>query len=182
MRESEPADPRARAEAAYRCFEREVFAFALRLVAGRREEAEDVVQDVFLRLIVACDRAQSTPSLAWLRGVARNVVRERRRREQRLLPLVHLSAESALVELQVDDDPIVELQRKETERILKQALDGLPAGSLEILRCSIEGRTMRSIAEERHQHLDRIESALRRARTVLRSSLHGVLEPRKSPF
>lgn len=58
-----------------------LYAIALRLCAGRPDEAEDAVQVAWLRAARRLDRFEWRSSLAtWLTGIAINCVREARRR------------------------------------------------------------------------------------------------------
>jgi RNA polymerase sigma-70 factor, ECF subfamily len=57
-------------------------AYALRLLAGDRFQAEDVVQETFLRAWRHADRLRGTTARAWLFTVARRIVIDRHRRRE----------------------------------------------------------------------------------------------------
>jgi len=63
-------------------YEREVFAYALRLT-GRRHDAEDVFQDTLLAAFRAWPPPRRGNERAWLYRIATNKVIDRRRREAR---------------------------------------------------------------------------------------------------
>ncbi len=81
-----PPDDAARVAEVARLYERhkaEVFRLALRYGAGRRDFAEDVLQDVFFRLFEALGRLEARTDLSrWLYRVTANVSISRIRREK----------------------------------------------------------------------------------------------------
>jgi RNA polymerase sigma factor (sigma-70 family) len=83
-------------EQLYRWFERPVFTLALRLT-GRREEAQDVLQDTMLKLFdkVAEFRGDS-PFWGWLRQIAVNEALMKLRKRQRLEYVEELPEPDAL--------------------------------------------------------------------------------------
>ncbi|MCI0461582.1 MAG: sigma-70 family RNA polymerase sigma factor, partial [Gemmataceae bacterium] len=100
---------------------------------GDRQEAEDLAQDVFLRLYRSRQRYEPRAKFAtWLfhisKNVARNALRSRRRR-----PCMRLSAvcgaggdsptEGALVDC--SGSPLVPLERSELARVVRAAVSGL---------------------------------------------------------
>src|SRR4051794_2040377 len=99
---------------------------------GDRQEAEDLAQDVFLRLYRARKRYQPRAKFAtWLfhitKNVARNALRSRRRRS-----CVRLGAALAGQEAEVerllgdgDDSPSRPLERSELARVVRTAVSGL---------------------------------------------------------
>jgi RNA polymerase sigma-70 factor (ECF subfamily) len=70
-------------------FEREIFAYALRLT-GNRAEADDVFQETFLAAFRAWPPPRSGNERAWLYRIATNKVIDRARRARRLVPIADL--------------------------------------------------------------------------------------------
>jgi len=69
--------------------EREIFAYALRLV-GDRDDADDVYQETFLAAFRAWPPARRGQERAWLYRIATNKVIDRARRAKRLVRLADL--------------------------------------------------------------------------------------------
>src|SRR5215472_4094062 len=67
----------------YRRYHRPLLAFVLRLTAGDKEQAEDIVQETMLRAWRHCDQlnpAERSP-MPWLTTVARRIVIDQQRRK-----------------------------------------------------------------------------------------------------
>ena len=69
--------------------EREIFAYALRLV-GNRDDADDIYQETFLAAFRAWPPPRGGNERAWLYRIAPNKAIDRARRERRVVPLVDL--------------------------------------------------------------------------------------------
>jgi RNA polymerase sigma factor (sigma-70 family) len=121
---------------------RRLYTFCYRLT-GSRESAEDVVQDVFLRIIAYRRSFRPGSSFVmWALTIARNAAARRGRRESRLEQLAdenEVPGESR--------DPIEVLEREiETER-LERALASLDEDTRELLLLArFEGRSYADIA------------------------------------
>jgi RNA polymerase sigma factor (sigma-70 family) len=93
---------------------------------GCTSAAEDVAQDVFTGLLGHL--ARFDPDRAglgsYLFGIVRNLARQRRRRDGRLLPLSHLDT-STLTALHADPRAILEGQ--ESAATVRRVVNGLPA-------------------------------------------------------
>lgn len=72
---------------------------------GRREDAEDMAQEVFLRMIAALDRYQErgVPFRAWLMQIAANLARDLYRRRSVSAPAISIDLPG--FDLPADDDP-----------------------------------------------------------------------------
>lgn len=142
-------------------------AFAWRML-GDREEAEDVVQDSFLRLWKHARRWK--PGAArfstWLYQVAANGCRDRLRKRR------DHSAEA--VDWLVDDTPggREQLQQAERDAVVQQAVNELPDRQREALLLShYDGMGNPDIAAVLEVSVEAVESLLARARRRLRDEL-----------
>lgn len=108
---------------------RPVFGFFYRMT-GNRELSEDLVQDVFLRILRYRDTYQPQTSFtAWMYGIARNALIDNMRKKR-----PESSWEDGLPELQSSEQPVDERLRARQETILLQkALASLPADKREVL-------------------------------------------------
>jgi len=118
VREGEPA-------AAAQLFERyatPLFRYAHRML-GNRDEAEEVAQDVFLKMISRADQYDGRASVAsWLFAIAANSCRDRLRRAARrpVLPL------ESVPEVREGDDPVdVRLAERQRRQAVRRALSKL---------------------------------------------------------
>src|SRR4051794_37982055 len=145
-----------------------VHAYVLRVVKDR-DDADDVTQQVFAKLLTGLDRyrPQETPFVGWVLSVARNSAIDHLRR-RRAVPVDRL-----------DERPAPDERRAgETRRALQAALAGLPQGQREVLVLThvaglapheiagILGRTVRAV----HGLHYRGRAALRVALTDLGSA------------
>jgi RNA polymerase sigma-70 factor (ECF subfamily) len=109
---------------------RPVYGFFYRMT-NSRELSEDLVQDVFLRILRYRDTYQPKTSFtAWMYGIARNAMIDTMRKRR---PESSLDGES-MPEVPTQDEPADERMRarQETE-ILQRALRSLPADKREVL-------------------------------------------------
>jgi RNA polymerase sigma-70 factor, ECF subfamily len=155
---------RGRSEVAFRALYRAhtpaLYALALRLTGGDRGEAEDLVQESWVRALTALRtfRAQSTLR-SWLCGVLVNVRRGRIRAEWRIVdaPEVEPIAE------RTDPDDAIDLERE---------IAALPEGARDVyVLHDVYGYTHREIAELLGVIEGTSKSQLNRARCLLRISL-----------
>ena len=128
-------------ETLYRSFERPVFTLALRLT-GRREEAQDVLQDTMMKLFdrIAEFRGDS-PFWGWLRQIAVNEALMLLRRRGRLL------TEGEFDEAALTDSEQLLPPRAADAAILGRALSELPGATRSVLWLyHAEGYTHEEIA------------------------------------
>lgn len=141
----------------------ELYAYVLWRCGSLRERADEVTQETWL---IAVRRLRSfDPSagsfVAWLRGIAVNVLRNHFRRETRR---AHRTQP-------LDTEPLAgEEPREQAERIAA-ALAALPQHYEAVLRMKyLEGRTVADIAGERGESPKAVESLLTRARDAFRQA------------
>ncbi|HEX8968612.1 MAG TPA: sigma-70 family RNA polymerase sigma factor [Chloroflexota bacterium] len=157
-----------------------IYNFCLRLL-GQTEDAADVAQETFVQLYTHIGRIDEREPLApWLYRVARNrcidVIRRRR-----TVPLGGADAadDRAPWPEPADDDPLPEelVERKDLQRVLSNAIAGLPPSYAEVVALRYAGD--RSFAEIA-LILDCDEGAARvrfhRAKGLLRRHLRSVVD------
>lgn len=144
-----------------------LFGLAVRLT-GDRAEAEDVVQESFIKLWRQDPKPPEAAVLPWLLTVTRNASLDRLRR-RRLV-----SAERAVMEAQPDGaaQPERQAAAEEFDRRLKDAVGELrePYRSLVILR-EMQGLDYQAIAQALSLSMSQVKVYLHRARRQLRHEL-----------
>lgn len=105
-------------------------------VLGNREEAEDAVQECFLRVVRARASYRSEASFSvWLFTLLRNVCRNELRRRSR----VPKKEESLFATPEAAADPSEAAELREEAAAARAAFEGLPAADREILTLRIHG-------------------------------------------
>lgn len=101
--------------------------------AGNREDAEDVVQDTFRRVLASLERYDSSRRFEpWfftiLRNTARNAAQRRRVRNHEALTVEHASE---------TPDPFESARRRELRRRINEAVESLPTGQRSCFRLRV---------------------------------------------
>ncbi len=155
---------RARGEDAFRALYRAhtpaLYALAMRLTGGDHIEAEDLVQESWVRAVrdLSSFRAQSALR-SWLCGLLVNVRRERIRAEWREVDAP-------------DIDSATDISGPDDALDLERAIGTLPEGARNVFVLhDVYGYTHREIAEMLGIVEGTSKSQLTRARTLLRNSL-----------
>lgn len=151
----------------YRKWQGAVFRFALGMT-GSREAAEDVTQDTFMVLFRDGRRfdPERGPLGAYLRGIARNLVYRRFRKDGRYVELPEELGEGRPGGER--DDPAAELMRREDIQAVRAAILGLPERFREVVvLCELEGLSYAEAAESLGIPIGTIRSRLFRARESL---------------
>jgi len=173
-------DERAFAILVKRC-EGIVYSYALRAL-GCPDEAEDVAQDVFLRVHSA--RARYRPDrafLSWLMTITVNLCRDRFRRSKsrptsRAIPLDEIPEPSGPVDL---CDPSAPLERGESVRAIERAIADLPLSYREAMILHYtQSLSIAQMAEILGISRGAVETRLYRARLHLRHALKNGREIR----
>ena len=100
----------------------------------KREDAEELSQEIFLKLFENLDRYDGGfPLIAWVLSVSRNLCIDRYRRRKREKSFRFVSDEAILPLLKSDDDPAAEALKKERTKLLFWALAEIPEDLAEIL-------------------------------------------------
>jgi RNA polymerase sigma-70 factor (ECF subfamily) len=135
-------------------------AYVLWRCGGLRDRADEVTQETWLtavRRLRAFDPSAGS-FLAWLRGIAANVLRNHCRRDKRRMqPL--------------ESEPLAEAETSEQAERVAEALAALPPHYEAVLRMKyLEGRSVADIAAERGESPKAVESLLTRAREAFRQA------------
>jgi RNA polymerase sigma-70 factor (ECF subfamily) len=146
----------------YRRHTPRLYAYVLRLLAGNELDAEDVVQDTWIKAVAKLDQFRWQSSLStWLTGIALNRCRELFRKQDR--NWIALGEETA---------PATRGDRVHERIDLEAALTELPPGYRTVLVLhDVEGFTHEEIAERLEISSNTSKSQLSRARRSLRSRL-----------
>jgi RNA polymerase sigma-70 factor (ECF subfamily) len=156
-------------------YSRKVFGLAYRFT-GRADEAEDLTQEIFIKVYRTLDRYREAdgPFGAWLTAVARNhAIDHYRRRKQDLLrraedPQILERAPSR------DEHPVVGLERRERARLVHQGLQALPPDlRLPLILRDLQGQSYDEIAGALQVPLGTVKSRINRARLELAKRLRG---------
>jgi RNA polymerase sigma-70 factor (ECF subfamily) len=154
---------------------RKVFGLAYRFV-GRVDEAEDLTQDIFVKVYQALDRYREDDGSfpTWLMTVARNqaIDHYRRRREERRRqvgdPVVIDGMPTS------EDGPFRTLERQEKVRLVHSGLRALPAELREpIVLCDLQGLPYDEVASILEIPLGTVKSRINRGRLELAKRLLG---------
>ncbi len=144
-----------------------LYGLALKLAAGDRAAADEVMQDAWIRAADRFDRFEWRSELrTWLSGFVVNCAREVVRPERDTVALAEDDLELG------DEDPEIAgtFERLDLER----GLAALPAGYREVLVLhDVEGYTHEEIADLLHVATGTSKSQLTRARRALRRLLSG---------
>ena len=159
-----------------------VYRFALRL-SGSRDEAEDLVQDTYLRAFRAWEQyAPGTRCKSWLFTICRNVFLRRRERTQRhdeiLLETAQddpraISREAPVFAASRDEDPEGEFFRSIVDDQVFAAIEELPHEyRLAVVLSDLEDLSYGEIAEVMGIPVGTVKSRLFRGRRQLQRRLH----------
>jgi len=138
-------------------------------------DAEDVVQEAYLRALRAFDRYRGGDPRSWLLTIVRNTCYTWLRQNRRSEPApTGDSADDAWAEIPADPagEPEAQFIRNADTRLLREALEQLPAEFREafVLR-ELEGFSYKEIADIVDVPLGTVMSRLARARKQLQQSL-----------
>jgi RNA polymerase sigma-70 factor (ECF subfamily) len=163
------AGDRAAFAAIYERHRTVVYRFA-RLMSGSDATAEDVTQEVFVTLIhtIVTYEPQRAGLLTYLYGVARNVTRNRLRRDRRFVGLETAgSAPSPAA-----DDPHDAASRAQQRVLLRRAVLSLPSRYREVIILSdVHGLAYAESARILHVPVGTVRSRLSRGRQLLAARL-----------
>jgi RNA polymerase sigma-70 factor (ECF subfamily) len=154
--------------AIYERYRMAVYRFA-RLMSGSAATAEDVTQEVFVTLIrtLATYQPQRAGLLTYLYGVARNVTRNRLRRERRFIAL-----EAAADTPSSDINPHEAAARAEERAALRRVMLTLPSRFREVVILSdVQGLAYGEIARILAVPVGTVRSRLSRGRRMIADCL-----------
>lgn len=166
-------------------YDRNVFRIAQHITQNR-EDAEDVVQDAFLKAYSNLDQFQGQSKFyTWLVRIAVNeaLMKLRRRRPERTVSLdQEVQTEEDSMPREVADwspNPEQQYSQAELHDILSRTINGLPAGfrTVFVLR-DVEGLSTEETAEALNLSVPAVKSRLLRARLQLRERLNKYFKRR----
>ncbi|MCC6685803.1 MAG: RNA polymerase sigma factor [Fimbriimonadaceae bacterium] len=156
-----------------------VYRYAYQMVQ-RRDDAEDIVQEVFVRAYKNLDRYRDEARFTtWLLRIATNLATDRARMSTRRQALEQQEAQGALTWMttNVSEDPVENLESERKVLILRKALNALPEHhrNMIILR-DIEEREYDEIAGICGTSVGGAKLRVLRARRALRDRMLPLLE------
>src|SRR6478735_1708980 len=170
-----------------RRYDRNVFRIALHITQNR-EDAEDVVQDAFLKAYQNLANFQEQSKFyTWLVRIAVNeaLMRLRRRRPERMVSLDEdIKTEEDSMPREIADwspNPEQQYTQAELKDILTRTIQGLPSSfrTVFVLR-DVEGLSTEETAEALNLSIPAVKSRLLRARLQLRERLSRYFKKRES--
>ncbi len=148
---------------------RRVFNLAYRFV-GRVDEAEDLTQDIFVKIYQNLDRYHSGQGAfsTWLTAVGRNLAidHHRKRREERFR---RVEGEGLVENMpSADEGPQRSLEREERVTLVRSGIKALPLELREpIILCDLQGLPYEEVATVLGVPLGTVKSRLNRGRLEL---------------
>ena len=145
----------------------------IRSLGIRADAVDDVAQEVFLVAYRRYgDYDQALPFAAWLKGIARNLAANERRRQHRRGRLIEPSLAAALEAV----DALGEPEPVNAVAALRLCLDQLPGHSRELLRLRYEeDLDAADLGERLGREGNAVRQALFRVREVVRRCVEGRL-------
>jgi len=171
-----------------RKYERQVFRIAQHITQNR-EDAEDVMQDAFLKAYEKLEQFQGNSKFyTWLVRIAVNesLMRLRKRRTGKMVSIDEdIETDEGSVPRDLADwapDPEQNYNQAELAEILRKTIQGLPQGFriVFVLR-DVEGLSTEETAETLGLSIPAVKSRLLRARLQLRERLTRYFHKRKKP-
>lgn len=147
-----------------------------------KEDAEDLAQDVFLRIYQAAPRYVETAAFTtYLYRVTMNVCLNYQRRKK-ILKFFSLdknpnngsadSMQNYLPEISHHEKPDIEIERMETSKIVQEAIDSLPESQkVAVILFRYANLSYQEIAEVLDTSVSAVESRLHRAKLNLKKKL-----------
>jgi RNA polymerase sigma-70 factor (ECF subfamily) len=170
-----------------RKYERQLFRIAQHITQNR-EDAEDVMQDAFLKAYEKLDQFQGNSKFyTWLVRIAVNesLMRLRKRRSGRMVSLDEdIETEEGSVPRDLadwDPDPEQNYSQTELAEILRKTIQGLPPGFRVVFTLrDVDGLSTEETAETLGLSVPAVKSRLLRARLQLRERLSRYFRRRKA--
>jgi RNA polymerase sigma-70 factor (ECF subfamily) len=175
-------------EALVNLYAKRIFHIAYKIIESIHD-AEDVLQETFLKAFENLPQFRGDSSFyTWIVQIAVNAALQRvkKQRQLQMVPLNGLTSDDDEFRPQQivvwDDDPEKLYSRKETQRILEEAITSLPIIYRTVfLLKDVENMSMAKIARTLEISLPAAKSRLIRARLELRELLSGYFKKRGAP-
>lgn len=154
-------------------YQQRIFNLVGRMV-GRREAAEDLVQEIFIKAFrkIGGFRFESS-FFTWLYTIALNTCRNYYRRPEPLRSALDVEENEALVErASPTEAPDEQVFRRQRAELIRRVLDQLPPDQKEVLiMCDLEGLSYQQIADLTGVPIGTVRSRIFRARSNLKGLL-----------
>ncbi|MCK4825183.1 sigma-70 family RNA polymerase sigma factor [bacterium] len=159
-----------------------VFSYAYYILRNR-EDAEDITQDVFIRLWQNWDRIDHNKVVAWMVKVVHNRCMDLYRQKK---ASINQHRKASGVELQsipsensVENNPEYNLEFTESQKLILSALDTLSPRTREMLLMHYyQGLKYKTISEIMNTKISTIKVAVHRGKRLLRKALEGYFQER----
>lgn len=155
-----------------------------RSVVGNAVEAEDVLQEAYVRAFANLDKFRGDCALSsWLSRIVINEALGRKRKRQREKILVELEAQSAEAQIlqfpmNGRDDPEQMMARRQIMQLVERATDGLPYAFRSVFMArAIEGLSIEETADLLGIRPETVKTRLHRARNLVRKELDEQIGP-----
>lgn len=147
-----------------------VYRLAYRLT-GNPHDAEDLTQEVFVRVFRSLDRYQPGTFEGWLHRITTNLFLDQVRRKQKIR--FQALGEDAADRLPgTDPGPERAFEQNHLDLDIQRALDALPAQfRAAVVLCDLEGLSYEEIADVLDIKLGTVRSRIHRGRAMLREAL-----------
>lgn len=147
-----------------------VYRLAYRLT-GNQHDAEDLTQDVFIRVFRSLNTYQPGTFEGWLHRITTNLFLDHVRRKKRIR-IDTMGDNEHLVMAPAEGRPEREYEHRNLDHDIQQALDQLnPENRAVVVLCDIEGLSYEEIAHTLDVKLGTVRSRIHRARAQLRKLL-----------
>ena len=156
-------------ESIVRMYRRKVFNVAYKFV-GRHDQAEDLTQDVFLKLYKSLDTFDRRANFqTWLISVSRNLCIDHYRAVRKERETINRDVDPAdFAPVSTDPRADTQLEQRDRVRLLCQALDKLaPTLRTAVMLRDIQELTYQEIADKLHLPEGTVKSRINRGRTEL---------------
>jgi RNA polymerase sigma-70 factor (ECF subfamily) len=156
-------------ETIVRIYRRKVFNVAYKFV-GRHDQAEDLTQDVFLKLYKSLDTFDRRANFqTWLISVSRNLCIDHYRAVRKERETINRDVDPAdFAPVSTDPRADTQLEQRDRVRLLRQALDKLaPTLRTAVMLRDIQELTYQEIADKLHLPEGTVKSRINRGRTEL---------------
>lgn len=151
--------------------------YARRLLSGTGHDAEELMQDVFVKAWNGLLRTPTSPVAMrpWLYTITRNACLDKLRKPLRTLSFGDLDTNFA----DPTGDPAVRVAHGEALRLVVDELQRLPARQRDALvKCALEGRTHEQVAAELGVSIAASKSLVHRARATMTAHRAGMTTSR----
>ena len=165
-------------EAIVRLYRRKVFNVAYKFV-GRHDQAEDLTQDVFLKLYKSLDTFDRRANFqTWLISVSRNLCIDHYRSVRKERETINRDVDaSELMPVSTDLAADTRIERHDRVVLLRQALDKLaPTLRTAVMLRDIQELTYQEIADQLHLPEGTVKSRINRGRTELARQIQKLRE------